>query len=74
MEWIPTLTKQQQNPDNSRDGFLDGEWRDIGHQIWQEIQRMRRPGLILVKVHHDRENPKVIEADVQNNLIKVKLS
>jgi len=68
------LTNQHQNPDNSRDGFLNGEWLEAGRLIWEEIQKTRRPGLIVVKVHHDRDCPKVIEADVQNNLMKVKLS
>lgn len=67
------LTPESKPSDNALDGFLDGEWREAGRLIWDEISRMRRPGLIVVKVHHDRNCPKVIEADVQNNLMKVKL-
>ncbi len=66
------LTDSGGKADNSRDGFLNGDWQEVGRSIWEEIQRLRRPGQIIVKVHHDRDEIKVIEANVENNLMKVK--
>lgn len=58
--------------DTERSRFLL-EWSQVGGAIFDEVLKIGRPGQILVKVHHDRERPKKIDADVQNNLLKREL-